>query len=347
MRKGLLAALLLLSACQVLEGSGYRVTEVQFLFPEATERWTYFYGEPRVVELDGRPLRLEAPQGENLWAFPGALWVEGSPVLRATYPSRPPVAEAVRGVSGSLLQVRAQAPLLATWLYDGVGWVRLTGSLREGEERTLVQPANYQTPRLFPLTEEESAVVLREVLARRGGKPVVVFELREPPLPPLRLSPAPDAYRIARLQVQYGLRLEPVMPPAPIFRVLGQGTQAAYQEEAPLALLANDPTSFNRLWALAVGNQLPRPAAPAVDFRNRSVAAFFWGLKPTGGYGLKVVGVAYAGERARVVLSLSAPKPGAITTQALTSPYVVLELQKVRRVVFADTSGKVLAEARD
>ena len=137
------------------------------------------------------------------------------------------------------------------------------------------------------------------------------------------------------------------MPPAPIFRVLGQGTQAAYQEEAPLALLANDPTSFNRLWALAVGNQLPRPAAPAVDFRNRSVAAFFWGLKPTGGYGLKVVGVTYAGETARVVLSLSAPKPGAITNQALTSPYVVLELQKVRRVVFADTSGKVLAEARD
>ena len=37
MRKGLLAALLLLSACQVLEGSGYRVTEVQFLFPEATD----------------------------------------------------------------------------------------------------------------------------------------------------------------------------------------------------------------------------------------------------------------------------------------------------------------------
>ena len=57
MRKGLLAALLLLSACQVLEGSGYRVTEVQFLFPEATERWTYFYGEPRVVELDGREAR--------------------------------------------------------------------------------------------------------------------------------------------------------------------------------------------------------------------------------------------------------------------------------------------------
>lgn len=109
MRKGLLAALLLLSACQVLEGSGYRVTEVQFLFPEATERWTYFYGEPRVVELDGRPLRPRPPRGEPLGLPRGAL-VEGSPVLRATYPSAPPVAEAVRGVSGSLLQVRAQAP---------------------------------------------------------------------------------------------------------------------------------------------------------------------------------------------------------------------------------------------
>lgn len=167
MRKGLLAALLLLSACQVLEGSGYRVTEVQFLFPEATERWTYFYGEPRVVELDGRPLRPRPPGGEPLGLPRGALG-GGKPGVAGHLPLEAPGGRGGPRGLGEPPPGARPSPLLATWLYDGVGWVRLTGSLREGEERTLVQPANYQTPRLFPLTEEESAVVLREVLARRG-----------------------------------------------------------------------------------------------------------------------------------------------------------------------------------
>lgn len=167
MRKGLLAALLLLSACQVLEGSGYRVTEVQFLFPEATERWTYFYGEPRVVELDGRPLRPRPPRGRTSGPSPGRFGWREARCCGPPTPQTPGGRGGPRGLGEPPPGARP-SPLLATWLYDGVGWVRLTGSLREGEERTLVQPANYQTPRLFPLTEEESAVVLREVLARRG-----------------------------------------------------------------------------------------------------------------------------------------------------------------------------------
>ncbi|MGC8967598.1 MAG: protease complex subunit PrcB family protein [Thermus sp.] len=348
MRKGLLAALLLLlSACQVLEGSGYRVAEAQLLFPEATERWTYFFGEPREVRLGERVLRLERPQGESLWAVPGALWVGDSPVLREVGPALRPPAEAVRGISGSLLEVRTQAALRSTWLFDGAGWVRLTGGMKEGERRVVSQPAEYRTPELYAFTEAETRVLLREVLARRGGRQVVLFELAEPVLRSLSLDPAPDAYRAGALLVQYGLKVELVNPPAPLYRVLDRGVNAAYQEEAPRAFLANDPSRFAEVWGLVAGNRLPRPPAPAVDFRTRSVAAFFWGLKPTGGYGLEVAGVTYAGEAARVVLSLTSPRPGAIVTQALTSPYVVLELQKVRRVVFADPSGRVLAEDRE
>ncbi len=350
MRKGLLAPLLLLpflAACEVLQGSGYRVAEAQLLFPEATERWTYFYGEPREVRLGERVLRLRKPGGESLWAVPGALWVEDSPLLREVGPALRPLAEAVRGISGSLVEVRAQAALRSSWLYDGAGWVRLTGSLKEGERRTLVQPADYQTPDLYAFTGPETQVLLREVLARRGGRQVVLFELSEPVLRPLGLDPAPEAYRVGTLSVQYGLKVELVSPPAPLYRILSQGTNAAYAETEPRAYLANNPTRFAEVWGLAVGNRLPRPPAPGVDFRTRSVAAFFWGLKPTGGYGLEVAGVTYAGEVARVVLSLTSPRPGAIVTQALTSPYVILELNRVRRVVFADPSGRVLAEAQD
>jgi hypothetical protein len=350
MRKALYATLLLvplLSACEVLEGSGYRVAEAQLLFPEATERWTYFYGEPREVKLGPKVLRLEKSTGENLWAVPGALWVEGSPVLREVGPALRPAAEAVRGFSGNLVEVRTQANLRATWLYDGVGWVRLTAAMREGEKRALVQPANYLTPDLYAFTGPETQVLLREILARRGGRQVVVFELSEPVLRPLTLDPTPDGYRVGALLVQYGLRVELVTPPTPPYQILDRGANAAYQETEPRAFLANNPTRFAEVWNLAVGNRIPRPPAPSVDFRTRSVAAFFWGLKPTGGYAMEVVGVTYGGEVARVILNLQSPRPGAIVTQALTSPYVILELERVRRVVFADPAGKVLAEARE
>jgi hypothetical protein len=349
MRKALVPLLLLplLAACEVLEGTGYRVAEAQLLFPEATERWTYFYGEPREVRLGGRVLKLEKASGQSLWAVPGALWVDGNPLLREVGPALRPQAEAVRGVSGSLLEVRTQIPLRSSWLYDGAGWVRLTGSLKEGEKRTLVQPMDYTTPDLYAFTGAETQVLLREVLARRGGRQVVVFELSEPVLKPLSLDPPPDAYRAGALLVQYGLNVELVAPPTPPYRILDRGANAAYQESEPRAFLANTPTRLAEVWNLVVANRLPRPPAPSVDFRTRSVAAFFWGLKPTGGYGIEVLGVTYLGDTARVVLNLISPRPGAIVTQALTSPYVLLELNRVKRVVFTDPAGRTLAEDRE
>jgi hypothetical protein len=57
MRKALMVLLgaTALAGCElVLESSGYWVKEAQLLFPESTERWTYFYGEPREVKVGGR-----------------------------------------------------------------------------------------------------------------------------------------------------------------------------------------------------------------------------------------------------------------------------------------------------
>ncbi len=338
--------LLLLAACEIPR-SGYRVGEVQLLFPESTERWTYFYGEAQEVRLGERRLNLNRVQKEHLWSVPGSLWVGDEPLYREVGPALRPPGEVVRGVMGGLLEVRAQRDLRSVWLYDGVGWVQLTGSLREGQKRTLVQPASYRTPEFKDLTPGETRVLLREVLARRGSRVAVVMELEEPPLRALTLEPAPDEYRASGLAVQYGLRLDFVAPPPPSYRVLRQGGQSAYMESTPKAFLARDSRAFQGIWDLATGNLIPRPAPPQVDFSRKSVAAFFWGLKPTGGYTLSLAGVTYAGGTARVVLDLRTPPPGAIVTQALTSPYLILELEQVDRVVFTNPRGEVLAEARE
>ncbi len=336
---------LLLLGCEVTLEGGYRVGEAQLLFPEATERWTYFYGEPREVQLGEKTLQLTEPRGESLWAVPGALFVNGLPLYRETGPALAPVGETVRGAFGGRLLVRARTDLASVWLYDGAGWIELAGNLARGQEAVLPQPGTYTTPSFAGLLAQETQVLLREVLARRGGRQVVVYELKEPVLKPLPLKPTPLSYRAQALGVQYGIGVEIFLPPpSPSYRVLDKGQMSGYNEQTPKALLALGPNRFAEGWNLVVAGRIPRPPAPQVDFRSRAVAFFFWGVKPTGGYGLEVVGVSRVGNTARVVLSLTTPLPGAIVTQALTSPYVVLELERVRKVVFTDQSGRVLAE---
>ncbi|MER3602810.1 MAG: hypothetical protein C4298_02590 [Thermus sp.] len=345
---------LLLLGCEVTLEGGYRVGEAQLLFPEATERWTYFYGEPREVQLGEKTLQLTEPRGESLWAVPGALFVNGLPLYRETGPALAPVGETVRGAFGGRLLVRARTDLASVWLYDGAGWIKLAENLARGQEAVLPQPGTYTTPSFAQLLDRETQVLLREVLARRGGRQVVVYELKEPVLKPLPLKPTPLSYRAQALGVQYGIGVEIFLPPpSPSYRVLDKGQMSGYNEQTPKALLALGPNRFAEGWNLVVARRIPRPPAPQVDFRSRAVAFFFWGVKPTGGYGLEVVGVSRVGDTARVVLGLTGEEairwirrhvPGAIVTQVLTSPYVVLELERVRKVVFTDQSGRVLAE---
>ncbi|MGQ9735609.1 MAG: protease complex subunit PrcB family protein [Thermaceae bacterium] len=352
MRWTLLPLLFLLLGCELFQEGGYRVGEAQLLFPEATERWTYFYGEPQEVGLSvasqrehhEEVLRLTEPKGESLWAVPGALFVNGLPLYRETGPALAPVGETVHGAFDGRLRIRARSDLASVWLYDGRGWVKLTGNLERGREIIIPKPPSYTTPTFSNLLLRETQVLLREILARRGNKPVVVYELQAPVLRPLPFNPPPVFYRAQALGIQYGVEVEILPPPPPTYRILDKGPLSAYRETTPKAILALNPNRFAEGWELVVGNRIPRPAAPQVDFGNRAAAFFFWGLKPTGGYGMDVVGVSRVGNTARVVLDLTTPKPGTILTQALTSPYVIVELERVQKVVFTNRSGRVLAE---
>ncbi|WP_299430154.1 protease complex subunit PrcB family protein, partial [uncultured Meiothermus sp.] len=53
-----------------------------------------------------------------------------------------------------------------------------------------------------------------------------------------------------------------------------------------------------------------------------------------------------SGNTLRVTLRLNSPAPGAILTQALTSPFLMLEVPgRFTRVEFVDSSGRVLVSA--
>ena len=345
---------LLLSACvPVLVDTGphYRVTEIELLSPQASERWTYFYGDPQTVGLEGEQLELAPPPGRHhIWAVADALWVNGQPLLREVLPALRLPAQTVEALPGFDFVVETKVDLLGVWLYNGA-WYRLAGDLKAGNR--LRSEGEPETPQPQGLTSEEARVLLGEVRARAGREAVVLYQLSDAVYPDYRFDPKPRAYRKVSFAVQFGVPKEFALgsnrpSPTPAWEVLQQGPFSAYADREPYGVLAVSERAFlNKVWPLAAGRRLPKPAPPPLDFQRESVAAFFWGTKPTGGYSIDVSGVSLKGGVLVVQLRLQKPKPGSLVTQAITSPYLLLRVQgKPTKVRFLDEKGNLLQEAR-
>jgi hypothetical protein len=105
----------------------------------------------------------------------------------------------------------------------------------------------------------------------------------------------------------------------------------------------------------ALADVFPAPlgageTAPAVDFRRDRVLVVGMGPKPTGGFALELArpnGWA-KGETAVVQVAVREPAPGAMVTQALTSPCLALAIPRegIVEVKVVDEKGAVLASAR-
>jgi len=344
---------LALPACvPVLEansGPSYSVSEIELLTREASERWVYFYGDPVRVDLDGTSLELQTPPPQHhVWAVPGALWVSGEPLFREVLPALRLPARTVEAVPAFEYYTKTKVDLKGVWVYDG-GWYQLSGPLKAGE--SVQSEGRPEYPEIDGLTEAETKVILREALARNPARPLVVYQLADPVFPAYRFQPRPRYYRRAALALQYGVEKEIVLDsspnPRPGWKLLAKGTMSAYQDPTPLGLLAQSERTFaSQVWPLAAGNRVPRPAPPELDFDRQSVAAFFWGLKRSGGYAIEVQSVNMRGDVLEVRLVLHRPPPGAIVTQALTSPYVLISVAgKPRLVRFYDQNGKLLTQA--
>lgn len=339
-----LAVLTLAGCVPQPEQEPYQLSEIQLLFAESSQRWTFFYGEPQVIQLGEQSLALTRGPTTGPLAVPEALLVGGEALYREISPALPRVAQTTRTFPGLQFVVRTSHQVHTAWLFDG-GWSQL-GCVFASNSVQMVdnRPGS---PRLAALSEAESEAVLREILSRRGGRPVVVYEL-EPPLAPNRYQPGPSQSRVVALAVQYGLEREvaltPVNPQPLNPRILRQASHSAYTNQNPEAFLLSSQVQLESVWRLAVGHMLPAPTIPVVDFDQSRVVAFFWGQKPTGGFGIQLLNTWLVGSTLRVELRLSSPAPGAIVTQALTSPFLMLEVPgRFARVEFVNSSGRVLA----
>lgn len=71
-------------------------------------------------------------------------------------------------------------------------------------------------------------------------------------------------------------------------------------------------------------------SVPTIDFSQEEVLVVVDGVHPTGGYGVSVVAVEDTAVARTLVLRRSAPGESCITTQAQTSPYLLLRVPATR-----------------
>jgi uncharacterized protein (DUF885 family) len=114
-------------------------------------------------------------------------------------------------------------------------------------------------------------------------------------------------------------------PRAVEFSVLATGYNSSYQGGRLVQFITNQ-NDWSSAWRV-----IGRGSAglmPEVNFNTRAVVILYQGLKNTGGYGISLAEIRREGTSLIVRASEQSPKPGEITTAALTSPFVAVSIPR-------------------
>jgi hypothetical protein len=113
------------------------------------------------------------------------------------------------------------------------------------------------------------------------------------------------------------------MPQAALI-TLAKGNYSGIQESKDIAIITRD--EWEKLWAKVHNHTSTLPPLPDVDFSSHTILAAFKGIKPTGGFGIEIQGIAECGGRHTAIVKATSPKPGEMVTTALTSPFHIVKV---------------------
>jgi len=343
-------ALLLLLACVPEVAELPTLHEVSLYGLGHDFRYSYFFGAPGLVTVGGRQYELRQGRTAGPLAVPEALAVGGAPYFREPLPPLPRNLFSVQRIPLSTdLMVRSRTETQEVIYTDGRLWFTLAPATGPGFNTRVVPRERVEGLRGVGNLNSALADMLSAELKARG--PLAVAVLPRPVTPAQQVEGIGDYLRTA-LVVQLGLPTDlAAFEPPPrelVWEVLAQGNQAVVAE-GPLYRIVADQSQLIGLWKQAHGAQLTLPPLPEVDFRRESVVAIFIGQRPTGGYGVSVTDLLLENNEVYLEVRLTQPSPGAMVTQALTSPWLMLRIQRPGVPVAwfrnADT-GELFAVAR-
>ena len=364
-----LAPLLLISLTGCLpeadEGLSLHDVSLYGAADPAATLYGYFYGPPTEVSVGGRALTLSEGRADDPLFVPSALLVNGEPTLdQRVAPLGATPLDVQRTRFSTDLIVRANEDLGTVAYFDGSLWFTLAEAVSAGEARRVVP--RERVGGLFGLGEltREEASAFERLLTERG--PVVVTALSERRTGARNVGGLSE-YRRTALFAQTGLETE--MSNADqggadegsgssdanesaetglTWQELAKGSQASGGEGSRF-FVATSQAELENLWGLAYGGLLTPPEVPDVDFSAESVAGMFLGQRPTGGYSVDVQGVSLEDGEVYLQVDVTEPAQGAITTQALTNPWVMVRISQpgLSNAWFREAgSGELLGVAR-
>lgn len=329
----LLAALglLLLGGC--VPTSALKMHDL-YVYGVENERFTYFYGQPGQILYEGSSLSLTEATARSaatdLFAVPGALQAGGRPYLRAGL--QPLATEPVRVIRIPFttdVEVALGADVEEVVYFDGQSFLRLMLEGQAGTVQRVVPRPRLNLLRGLGQLSAPEADALAAAL-RAYGQPFALALLPNDGLPPHPVDGLAEHRRTGvYVQLGIGTTSAPVssLPEELVWEVVASGNQAVGFQSASFQLLTSQDQLIS-LWQRAYGSQLNVPPLPALDFRRETVVALFLGSRPTGGYGIDVQDARDEDGDLYLDLSLSEPAAGAITTQAITSPWIIVSVQR-------------------
>ena len=371
----LLTVFLLLTGCVPQQEDALRLHDIS-LYNVGNDNTTsntlygYFYGAPTRTEdvtgdgvtggsagedaarltVGGRTLELTEGDANAPLAVENALLVNGEPYLSQPLNAVQTPFEVGRVPFSTDVIVRAGEGLQTLLYWDGNRWFTLLDDPQPGfDARVSPQDRPEGLRGAGQLTRQEAAA-FGSFFSSRG--PLVVGVLDTPPTRPRSVGGL-DEYLRTALVVQEGLETDMNVTVTPVrelvWDVIASGNQASAGDTAQFEI-ASSQEEFVRLWNMAYGSQLTLPPIPPTDFRRESVLGFFLGTRSTGGYGIEVRDVTTEGGEYYVNVVVREPGPGAITTQAITSPWVLVRVPRpdISVAWFRDArTGELIGVARE
>lgn len=98
--------------------------------------------------------------------------------------------------------------------------------------------------------------------------------------------------------------------------------------DAPLRSVVRDAEAWAAAWPALSADRSPTPPLPGVDFGQDMLIAAGLGTRRSGGYAVRIAGIAAVGESLRVTVLEVAPGPGCMATMALTAPVAVVRVAR-------------------
>ncbi|GMA16457.1 protease complex subunit PrcB family protein [Deinococcus metallilatus] len=356
MNKTLTAALALsaglLAGCTMTGPGNLKVHEA-LLYGGTQERIVWVYGNlgqsaQSSVKLGGTAVDLRA-QVEDPLAVAGTLSVNGKATYRLPTTPITPKLSVTRDTRG-LFNVAMNEGGSAVYYTDGRTWTRLNAGSGSGVSGTAVGGLRGAGN----LTDTE-ADALGTALLNQGPLAVAVLNEAAVPDRPLTVEPQPGEYLRTALYVLPGVPTVAATTgtvtttpgtPAPTsnpggrvtFTELASGSNANASTSA--VQVATTQAAVNALYNLAYGRQTGVPNVPGLT-GGETVVGVFLGQRPTGGYGVQVTGASAQGGVLTLTVAITAPGPGSITTQALTSPWTIVRVPGTYRDVrVVDPQGR-------